>query len=71
MKRIGRTPCGHDEAAGTDNGVQRLHKVGARLAPLGKWPLEAAFLSVVPGASGTSHSKADSRVPNASLIGLE
>ncbi|MDJ0104964.1 hypothetical protein QM646_00965 [Rhodococcus erythropolis] len=25
------------------DGVQRLHKVGARLAPLGKWPLEAAF----------------------------
>ncbi|MDJ0104793.1 hypothetical protein QM646_00085 [Rhodococcus erythropolis] len=35
------TPCGHDEAAGTSKGVQRLHKVGARLAPLGKWPLEA------------------------------
>ena len=22
-------------------GVQRLHRVGARLAPVGKWPLEA------------------------------
>jgi len=25
-------------------GGQRLHRVGARLAPLGKWPLEAAYL---------------------------
>ena len=30
-------------------GVQRLHNVGARLAPLGKWPLEAAFLGWYPG----------------------
>jgi hypothetical protein len=36
------------------DGVQRLHRVGARLAPLGKWPLEAAFLSVVPGAKNFS-----------------
>ena len=30
-------------------GVKRLHKVGVRLAPLGKWPLEAAFLGWYPG----------------------
>jgi hypothetical protein len=30
-------------------GGQRLHRVGARLAPLGKWPLEAAFLGWYPG----------------------
>ncbi|MDV8129114.1 hypothetical protein R4P71_31685 [Rhodococcus sp. IEGM 1304] len=30
-------------------GGQRLHKAGARLAPLGKWPLEAAFLGWYPG----------------------
>ena len=35
-------------------GVQRLHRVGTRLAPLGKWPLEAAFLSVLPGAQNVS-----------------
>ncbi|AZI66095.1 hypothetical protein RQN9TF_33295 (plasmid) [Rhodococcus qingshengii] len=29
-------------------------RVGARLAPLGKWPLEAAVLSVVPGAKNFS-----------------
>ncbi|MBT2269691.1 MULTISPECIES: hypothetical protein [Rhodococcus erythropolis group] len=45
---------GYDEAAGTGKGVQRLHRVGARLAPLGKWPLEAAFLLVVPGAKNVS-----------------
>jgi hypothetical protein len=40
---------GYDEAAGPEKGVQRLHRVGARLAPLGKWPLEAAFLGWYPG----------------------
>jgi hypothetical protein len=40
----------HDKAAGTEKGDKRLHRAGARLAPLGKWPLEAVLLSVVPGA---------------------
>ncbi|MBX9151872.1 hypothetical protein [Rhodococcus qingshengii] len=38
------TPCGHDEAAGAYKGVQRLHKLGARLATLGKWPLGAGHV---------------------------
>ena len=38
---------GYDEAAGTE-GVQWLFRIGARLALIGKRPLEAAFLSVIP-----------------------
>jgi hypothetical protein len=36
---------------------------GARLAPLGKWPLEAAFLSVVPGAKETERRQPLQRTP--------
>ena len=44
---------GMDKAAGTEK-VSLRHHVGARLAPLGKWSLESAFLSVVPGAKNFS-----------------
>ncbi len=43
-------------------GVQRLHRVGARLAPLGKWPLEAAFLGWYPGQR-TEHRQPLQRRP--------
>jgi len=46
-------------------GVQRLHRVGARHAPLGKWPLEAAFLEWCPGQR-TEHRQPLQRTPTQS-----
>ncbi|TSD47547.1 hypothetical protein FFI94_016335 [Rhodococcus sp. KBS0724] len=33
-----------------------FHEVGARIAPLGKWPLEAAFLGWYPGQEPNTDS---------------